>query len=155
MGYQLLDMLAWVNNSGQGSMGPQLPRVAISIAPHERLDRLLSFLADWPAIMPKVQHLASERSQEVGQQTLTFQSSVSTEWKRTITNLIQTSQQRSRAEWHKILTNIYSMAFIIHWFSMVIYLISLNPWIIIYSVQKKNATEAVEKNASYLENFLK
>ena len=119
MGYQLLDMLSWIKYGGQGLNGPRLPRVAISNAPHERLDRLLSLLADWPAIIPRVQHLADTRSQEVGQQTLMFQSTISQEWKWTITNLIQVSQQKGKAEWHKILTNFYSMGFIIHWFSMV------------------------------------
>ena len=119
MGYQLFNMLAWIKNSGQALSGTCLPRVAISIAPHERLDRILSFLADWPAIMPRVQHLADTRSQEVGQQPLTFHSTISQEWKWTITNLIQVSQQKGKAEWHKILSNFYSMGFIIRWFSMV------------------------------------
>ena len=134
MGYQLLDMLAWITNCGQGLNGFQLPRVAVSIGSHKRLDKILSFLADWPAIMPRVQHLADKRSQEVGQQTLPFKCTISPEWKWTITNLLQASQQKGKAEWHKILTNFYSMAFIIRWFSMVCGLKYLNLWITIHSI---------------------
>jgi len=119
LGYQLLDMLAWVKRNGQGSIGYQLPRVPFSTASHRRLDKLLKSLEDWAAIIPKVQHLALESSPDMGSQAVTFDNSTTTEWRWTITNLIQASQHKGKAEWNKILTNFYSMAFIICWFSLV------------------------------------
>ena len=118
LGYQLFDMLA-LTNGFRGSMKLEIPRIDPGIPLGEKLETILNVIQDWTTIVPYAQHLAAEAFKSTESQSLTFQDSTILEWQWTISNLFQASQQEGNAEWHKVLRNFYSMAFVVCWFSIV------------------------------------
>jgi hypothetical protein len=118
LGYQLFDMLVSVNNGGRDPLELSIPRMVDSTPPNLNLERLLSCLQDWTSVIPAAQNAASINPQG-GVSSLIFQESTTQKTKWMITNLLQASRQDSRAEWHRILSNLHSMAFFVHWYSMV------------------------------------
>jgi hypothetical protein len=118
LGYQLFDMLSWVTGCG-GQMSQDIPRTFPALHLPEKLETLVNCLKDWTTIIPAAETLAIKAGQQAVPLAITIQESTAPQWKSTIRNLFNISHQQGQAEWHRILRNFYSMAFIISWFSLV------------------------------------
>jgi hypothetical protein len=118
LGYQLFDMLAWVTGYS-GQISCDVTRDCSTFTLPEKLVTLVNCLEDWTTIVPAAQSLAAEAGQQPLSPVMTIQESTAPEWKWTVKNLFHASQQQGKAEWHKILRNFYSVAFVIRWFSLV------------------------------------
>ena len=121
LGYQLFDMLAWCNGWSEGQMLRQkVSRTVINSPIPTKLATVMNFLMDWTTIIPAAQEFASEASKYKSLKPLVDSGGSSNPglvW--AISNLLHVSKEKTQVAWHKILMNIYAMAFVIRWFSPV------------------------------------
>ena len=121
LGYQLFDMLAWCNGWSESQMlKQQVPRTVINSPIPAKLATIMNSLKDWTTIIPATQELASEASKYKSPKLLVDSKESSNPgllW--AISNLLHISKEKTQVTWHKILMNIYAMAFAIRWFSPV------------------------------------
>jgi hypothetical protein len=121
LGYQLFDMLAWCNGWSEGQMlREKVSRTIINLPIPAKLATIMNSLMDWTTILPTTQELASEASKYKSSKPLVDLGGSSNSglvW--AISNLLHISKEKTQVAWHKILMNIYAMAFVIRWFSPV------------------------------------
>ena len=123
LGYQLFDMLLWCNGWKDNlPLRPEIFRSAPGFYLSEKLSTIMNSLEDWTQILPAAQKLADEASQQDSSKSLVqIQKKSNSGLLWAISNLLQVSKEKGHASWHKILMNIYAMAFVIRWFSPVRY----------------------------------
>ena len=119
LGYQLLDMLVWCNGWREDNvLRKEVVRTSFNSPLPPRLGVMIKLLEDWTSILPAAQELASASKQKKTSMLSNPKMADSAlTW--TISNLLHVSKQKGQAAWHKILMNVYAMAFVIRWFSPV------------------------------------
>jgi len=113
LGYQLLDMLVWCNGwGGDNVLRKEVVRTSFSSPIPSKLGPMIKSLEDWTSILPAAQELASASKQKKTN-ILSNPEMADSALAWTISNLLQVSKQKGQAAWHKILMNVYAMAFVI------------------------------------------
>ena len=121
LGYQLLDMLMWCNGWREDNvLRREVVRTSFNSPLPPKLGVMIKSLEDWTSILPAAQELVSASKQKKTK-ILANPAIADSALAWTISNLFQVSKQKGQAAWHKILMNVYAMAFVIRWFSPVSY----------------------------------
>jgi len=120
LGYQLFDMLVWSNGWKEDHiLRKEVARTSPGSPLPPKLGTMIRSLDDWTTIIPAVQDLGSTVAKQKKAKLLPDAGSSDHALQWTLSNLLHISKEKNQVVWHKILMNVYAMAFVIRWFSPV------------------------------------